>query len=97
MLFRSARLSAGARKGGIRYGGYVVPRSYGDSHAIVQSILSLVGNGGKVLQYFIFGPEYIFPSNCYSYKADKLLPRMAWAHHMIGQAEDVLWPGQRPR
>ena len=92
-----AKLSAGARKGGIRYGGYVVPRSYGDNNAIIQSILSLVGNGGKVLQYFIFGPEYIFPSNCYSYKADKLLPRMARAHHMIGKAEDVLWPGQRPR
>ncbi|SVC48676.1 uncharacterized protein METZ01_LOCUS301530, partial [marine metagenome] len=33
---------------------------------------------------------------CYSFKADKLLPRMSRAHHMIGKAEDVLWPGKRP-
>ena len=95
--FWCAKLAAGARKGGLRYGGYIVPRSYGDDHGITQSILSLVGHGGKVVQYFIFGPEYIFPSNCYSYKAAKLLPRMARAHHMIGKAEEVLWPGQRPR
>ncbi len=94
--FWCAKLAAGAQRGGVRYGGYIVPRSYGDDDAIVQSILGLVGNGGKALQYFIFGPEYIFPSNCYSFKADKLLPRMARAHHMIGKAEDVLWPGRRP-
>ena len=94
--FWCAKLAAGAQRGGARYGGYIVPRSYGDDDAIVQSILGLVGNGGKALQYFIFGPEYIFPSNCYSFKADKLLPRMARAHHMIGKAEDVLWPGRRP-
>lgn len=94
--FWCAKLAAGARRGGLRYGGYIVPRSYGDDDAIIQSILGLVGNGAKALQYFIFGPEYIFPANCYSFKAHKLLPRMARAHHMIGKAEDLLWPGERP-
>ena len=94
--FWCAKMASGARKGNIRYGGYIVPRSYGDNSAITQSILSLVGHGGKVVQYFIFGPEYIFPGNCYSHKAHQLLPRMAHAHRMIGKAEDVLWPGRRP-
>ena len=63
---------------------------------IVQKILTLIGSGGKGIQYFIFGPEYNFPSNCYSENL-KVLPQMAEAHRMIGKAEDVLWPGVRPR
>jgi hypothetical protein len=94
--FYAARMRAGARLGGIRFGGYVIPRTAGAREdGVLQKILTLVGSGGKGLKYFVFGPEYVFPGNCYSENV-KVLPRMAEAHRMIGKAEPLLWPGERP-
>ncbi len=95
--FYCAKLRSAALKGGVEFGGYVIPRTAGDrKDGIVQKILSIVGNGGKAIKYFVFGPEYNFPGNCYSERA-VVLPKMAEAHRMIGAAEDVLWPGKPPR
>jgi len=95
--FYAAKMNSAARKGGVQFGGYVIPRTSGDREdGMMQKILSVVGNGGKALKYFVFGPEYNFPGNTYSEKSE-LLPKMAAAHRMIGKAEDVLWPGVRPR
>ena len=95
--FYCAKLRSAAAKGGVEFGGYVIPRTAGDrKDGIVQKVLSIVGSGGKAVKYFVFGPEYNFPGNCYSERAS-VLPQMAEAHRMIGAAEDVLWPGKPPR
>jgi len=95
--FYSAKLRCAADKGGVGFGGYVIPRTAGQRRdGIIQKILAIIGNGGKGIEYFVFGPEYNFPLNCYSENA-KVLPQMAEAHRMIGAAEDVLWPGRLPR
>jgi len=94
--FYCAKLRCASEKGGVQFGGYVIPRTAGDrKDGILQKILCIVGSGGKAIKYFVFGPEYNFPGNCYSENA-RVLPKMAEAHRMIGAAEDVLWPGKRP-
>jgi hypothetical protein len=95
--YYAARLRSGGLKGGVPFGGYVVPRVAGDREdGILQKALALVGSGGKAIQYYVFGPEYNFPGNCYS-ERPQLLRKIAEAQRMIGAAEDLLWPGQRPR
>lgn len=94
--FYASKLRSAAKLGGVEFGGYVVPRSAGDrDDGILQRILAIAGHGGKTIKYFVFGPEYNFPGNCYSERA-RLLPKMAEAHRMIGQAEDLLWEGRTP-
>lgn len=95
--FYCAKLRCAAAKGGVQFGGYVIPRTAGDREdGILQKILCVVGSGGKAVKYFVFGPEYNFPGNCYSENA-RVLRKMAEAHRMIGAAEDLLWEGKRPR
>jgi len=92
------RLACAARKGGVEFGGYVIPRAAGQlEDGILQKILCVAGHGGKAIKYFVFGPEYSFPGNCYSERAQKVLPSMARAHRVIGKAEDVIWPGRPPK
>ena len=53
-----------APAGNVHYGGYIVPVSAGERpDGILTKILSLIGGGGKALEYFVFGPEYNFPGN----------------------------------
>jgi hypothetical protein len=95
--FYCSKLRCAAEKGGISFGGYIIPRTAGDRpDGILQKILCVVGSGGKAIKYFVFGPEYNFPGNCYSERAE-VLPKMAEAHRMIGAAERWLWPGRRPK
>ncbi len=94
--FYCSKLRCAAQKGNVEFGAYVIPRTAGDREdGIVQKILCVAGSGGKAIKYFVFGPEYNFPGNCYSEKA-AVLPKMAEAHRMIGKAEELLWPGRRP-
>ena len=93
--FYCAKLRCAARRSGVQFGGYVIPRAAGDrKHGILQKVLCIVGSGGKAIEYFVFGPEYNFPTNCYSERV-QVLREMAEAHRMIGAAEDLLWPGKR--
>jgi hypothetical protein len=95
--FFCSKMRSAAERGGIAFGGYVVPRTAGDrKDGILQKILSVVGHGGKAVEYFVFGPEYAFPGNCYSENAG-LLTKMAEAHALIAKAEPMLWPGLAPR
>jgi hypothetical protein len=92
-----ARLRSAARKSGVRFGGYVVPRAAGDTtDGVLQKALCIAGSGGKAIEYYTFGPEYNFPGNCYS-ERPLLLRKIAEANRLIGRAEDLLWPGQPPR
>jgi len=95
--FYASKLRSAAEKSGVIFGGYVVPRAAGDREdGILQKILTLIGSGAKIVNSYVFGPEYTFPGNCYSEKPT-MLPKIAQANAMIGAAEDVLWPGKRPR
>jgi len=94
--FYCSKLRSAAERGGVEFGGYVIPRTAGDrKDGILQKILCVAGSGGKAIKYFVFGPEYNFPGNCYSERAE-VLPAMARAHSMLGAAEEVIWPGRRP-
>eukprot|EP00041_Stephanoeca_diplocostata_P036202 m.1308910 g.1308910 ORF g.1308910 m.1308910 type:complete len:675 (+) comp24822_c0_seq8:972-2996(+) len=85
----------------VRYGGYIVPRSGGQlAEGAVLKAISLVGGGAKSMKYFVFGPEYNFPGNCYSESLvgnPDLLQGMAKAHTLIADAEPLLWPAERVR
>ncbi|MDB6031112.1 MAG: hypothetical protein JWM16_1450, partial [Verrucomicrobiales bacterium] len=95
--FYCAKLRSAAERGGVQFGGYIIPRTAGDREdGILQKILCVAGSGGKCLKYFVFGPEYNFPGNCYSENA-RVLPKMAEAHAMIAAAEETLWAGKRPK
>ncbi len=91
-----ARLRVAAREGGVQFGSYVIPRTAGGrKEGITQKILSIVGHGGKAIKYFVFGPEYVFPGNCYSERVH-VVADMVQAHLAVGRAEDLLWPGRMP-
>jgi hypothetical protein len=90
-----------APSGDVSYGAYVVPRSSGDPSrpdGIVKKVLSVVASGAKAVKYFTFGPEYMFPGNCWSEVGvanPALFAGIAEANAMIGAAEDLLWPARR--
>src|SRR5262249_34424170 len=95
--YYAARLRSAADKSGVQFGGYVVPRAAGDLESgILQKMLCLIGSGGKAVYTYVFGPEYNFPGNCYSDRP-QLLRQIAAANGMLGAAEELLWPGKRPR
>ena len=89
-----SRLRSAARKGGIEFGGYIIPRTAGQRPGgLLQKNLAIVAHGGKTIKNFVFGPEYNFPGNCYSHNT-KVLPLLPEAYRMIARAEDFLWPGR---
>ena len=57
----------------------------------------MVGNGAKALTYYIFGPEYNYPGNCYSDARflNNILSEQHEANILIGRAERVLWPAEK--
>jgi hypothetical protein len=66
--------------------------------ALLLRPLALVGSGSKLVRYYNFGPEYMFPANSYSDSANVtlLLSEIARANAMIAAAEHVLWTARRP-
>ncbi len=72
--FYCARLRCAAERGGVEFGGYVIPRAAGNhDDGILQKILCVVGSGGKAIQHFVFGPEYNWiPSSGYRDFAAKI-------------------------
>lgn len=94
--FYCSKMRSAARKSNIQFGAYVIPRTAGDREdGIVQKILCVFGHGGKAIKYFVFGPEYNFPGNCYSERAH-LLSKLREAHSMLASAEDYLYHGHMP-
>ena len=78
----------------MEFSGYIVPRSSGAREGgLLQRILAMIGGGAKGLRYFIFGPEYTFPINCYTENGNfsRLVTEMALGHSMVAQAEEVLF------
>jgi hypothetical protein len=81
------------------HGGYIVPRAGGQlPEGLLMKMMAIVGSGGKALKFYVFGPEYNFPGNCYSEDLlgnPGMLNSIAKGTSMIGQAEELLWPAQR--
>jgi hypothetical protein len=95
--FYNSKMRSIAERNGLQFGGYVVGSVAGGREGgIMQKALSIAGSGGKAIHYYWFGPDYNFPGNCYSEKPE-VLRKIVETNRMIGAAEDVLWPGQRPR
>ena len=91
-----AQLHCAAEKGGVQFGGAITTAGTGDLHdGVLRNILTVVGSGGKGLLYSI-GPTEHFTYNAYR-ENPTALAGVADAHRMIGKAEDLLWPGKRPR
>jgi hypothetical protein len=75
-------------------GGYVIGATTGDKPGgCLQKILSVLGHGGKTIKFYVFGPEYAFPGNCWSEKPERLA-EIVDAMRVVGKAEDLLYPGQ---
>ncbi|MBI3922128.1 MAG: beta-galactosidase trimerization domain-containing protein [Armatimonadetes bacterium] len=92
--FYASKLRSAARKSGIGFGGYIIGRTAGEREdGIVQKTLCLVGHGAKTVKYYVFGPEYNFPGNCYS-ENPKVYAGLGRVARLIAKAEDVLYPGE---
>lgn len=95
--FYAAKLRSAAEKSGVGFGGYLIGATCTDlDHGLLRKALSIVGNGGKAIRYYEFGPEYNFAGNCYS-DIPGVFRQIADANQVIGKAEDLLWPGRKPR
>ena len=68
--YYGARLRSAARlspEKDVIHGGYIVPRAGGQmADGMLMKMMAIVGSGGKALKFYVFGPEYNFPGNCYS-------------------------------
>jgi hypothetical protein len=92
-----SKLRSAAEAGGVDFGGHVIGRTTGQRNGgLIQRVLSIVGGGGKAIDYYWFGPAYTFPGNAYS-EHPEILREIAQANRMIAAGEDVLWPGHPPR
>ena len=88
---RSGAALGGQGPGG--FGGYVVGRAIGDLQAGASyKILSLVGHGAKQLDLYSYGPEALFPGNCWSDKTAAYGP-LAQALGIVRRGERLLFPG----
>ena len=91
-LLRSASML-----GESRFGGYVIGASTGAFPSGAKyKILSLLGHGGKSLDMFTFGPEMLFPGNCWSEGLNRYGP-IADALRLVGRSERLLYPGEAER
>jgi hypothetical protein len=68
----------------------------GEEAGASYKILSLVGHGAKTVDLFAFGPEPLFPGNCWSEDTDRY-GSIADALRLVGRAENLLYPGTPAR
>lgn len=95
--FYASKLNWASRKGGVTFGGYVIGRTAGGRPGgLAQKVLSIIGHGGKVVKFYTFGPEYAFPGNCWS-ENTRMYPELIRALKLLAPAEELLYPGKRPR
>jgi hypothetical protein len=92
--FYASKQRSAAEMSGVGIGALVIPRVSGQRPGgMSQKLLSLVGNGAKTIQFFVYGPEYSFPINCYSENMAVMKP-LSTGMHLVAKAEDLLYPGQ---
>lgn len=90
-------LRSGAMLGRQPFGGYVIGRTLGaHPEGAKYKILSLIGHGAKTVDFFTWGPEFLFPGNCWSERLDLYRP-LAEALRLVGRGERLLYPGRPER
>ncbi len=90
-------LRSGAMQGRQSFGGYVIGRTLGaHPEGAKYKILSLIGHGAKTVDFFTWGPEFLFPGNCWSERLDVYRP-LAEALRLVGRGERLLYPGRPER
>ena len=106
--YLAARMRCAARLGGpdIQFGGYIVPRGPTGTAprgtiGLLKRAVTLIGSGAKGMDYFEFGPEPMFPGNCFSAVAMRdpshtMFKLIAEANRMIATADDLLYEGKMP-
>lgn len=93
----AADLLRAAAPGGQPFGGYVIGATTGEHPAGAQyRILSLVGHGAKAVDVYSWGPEFLFPGNCWS-EAWRAYRPVADAIRLVGRGERLLYPGRPER
>ncbi len=89
--FYCSKLKSAARKSNVMFGGYVIGRTAGDG--VTQKMLTIFGHGGKIIKFYVFGPEYNFPGNCWS-ENPKVIKGVMRASTITARAEEFLYPGK---
>jgi hypothetical protein len=97
-LLRSAAM---LRQGNHNFGGHIVGeklRKIGSSFLPMPAsasyrALALIGRGAKVIDFYAFGPSFLFPANCWS-DFPNTYGTIAKATQLIGKAESLLFAGQ---
>jgi hypothetical protein len=103
-FWMAAQASSAARAGGIEWIAYPIGVSTGSRRwGMKTKIFAAVSCGAKQLYYYLFGPEILFPGSCYSNREDPASPgtplsppvlaRIGEAHQVLGDYEDILFPG----
>ncbi|MEO6907924.1 MAG: beta-galactosidase trimerization domain-containing protein, partial [Abditibacteriaceae bacterium] len=93
----SDALRSASMLGDSRFGGYVVGPSLGAFPSGAKyKILDLLGHGAKSLDIYTFGPELLFPGNCWSEGFSRYGP-IASALGLVGRSERLLYPGKPAR
>ena len=89
------RCSAALGEG--QFGGYTIGSCMGGHPAgAAYKIFSLLGRGAKMVDVYTFGPEYLFPGNCWS-ESLGMYPALADALSLLGRSEDMLFPAKPSR
>ncbi|MCM8816480.1 MAG: hypothetical protein NC913_03085 [Candidatus Omnitrophica bacterium] len=89
--FYCSKLKSAARKSNVIFGGYVIGRTAGEG--VTQKMMTIFGHGGKIIKFYVFGPEYNFPGNCWSENPAVIKGTMR-AATMAAKAEQLLYPGK---
>ncbi|HXK44439.1 MAG TPA: beta-galactosidase trimerization domain-containing protein [bacterium] len=89
--FYCSKLKSVARKSNVMFGGYVIGRTAGEG--VTQKMLAIFGHGGKIIKFYVFGPEYNFPGNCWS-ENPKVIKGIMRASTITAKAEEFLYPGK---
>jgi hypothetical protein len=90
----ASKMRSAAELGNVGFGALVIPRVGGQRpEGMSQKLLALIGHGAKVIQFFVFGPEYSFPGNCYS-ENPRVFKPLSEAMRLTAKAEDLLYPGK---
>ena len=89
--FYCSKMKSAARKSNVHFGGYVIGRTAGEG--VTQKMMSIFGHGGKIIKFYVFGPEYNFPGNCWS-ENPKAIKGTMRAATMAAKAEELIYPGK---
>ncbi|MCX7705010.1 MAG: beta-galactosidase trimerization domain-containing protein [bacterium] len=89
--FYCSKMRSAARKSNVIFGGYVIGATAGNG--VTQKIMTIFGHGGKIIKFYVFGPEYNFPGNCWSENPTVIKGTMR-AATMAAKAEELMYPGK---